>query len=617
MSYLVQGISRSPNRASGTWKKRRTNDGEWMNGLALRICLVAFTIFACCLSTPRAQDGGGRPINNAPQQRIALLFGNSKYNVGPLRNPGNDVRDLSAALEDLNFQVITKYDLTLSEMKRVVREFGQMLRNDSVGLFFYAGHGIQVNGENYIVPVDANINSEEEVEYEALDVGFVLMEMTRARNKMNIVILDACRDNPYSRSFRSSKRGLAPIDAPTGTFIAYATAPGKTAGDGNTGHGVYTQEILKNIKAPGLSIEELFKRVRRGVQAATQGEQIPWDASSLIDDFRFRDNRQSNDSVVTSQGGQPPFAVPGTPHYNAVLTEGFRFHLFNCTLLSDGVECEFEVKNFGEQRWIGISALDTSSTYIVGSNNVRHQATAVSVNGKLNYKNVLHYMRPGGTQTFKLKFAPDLIQMTFIRTLQIDWGFGDDKNFSKKPPIIFENIKPVQQMNLDLGGRPIDPNNLPFRTDGLRQQGLDVSKEGILFRLTGCSLTERGEITCSLEMTNHGDGKRVLISVGGRDGTRVIESHNESEIYASGMRHEIEDKNGVGNFSPTGFNLPYGASHRISLRFSARPFLLPTESYLKEVKLSWSSGELNAMRYKTQSPVKFKDVPLGRTQINH
>ncbi len=128
-------------------------------------------------------------------------------------------------------------------MKRAIRAFGERLRNGGVGLFYYAGHGVQVNGINYLVPVNAEVNSEEEVEYECIDVGFVIAQAASAENRMTIVILDACRNNPFARSFRSALRGLAPVDAPSGTLIAYATAPGSVASDGNARNGLYTPVV--------------------------------------------------------------------------------------------------------------------------------------------------------------------------------------------------------------------------------------------------------------------------------------------------------------------------------------------------------------------------------------
>jgi Caspase domain len=221
------------------------------------------------------------------EKRVALVIGNSAYPTAPLKNPINDAQDMAQALRGLGFDVIYRENLNQSDMKRAIREFGAKIRTGGVGLFYYAGHGVAVKGINYLVPVDAQVESEEEVEYECVDAGFVLAQMDSAGNRLNIVILDACRNNPFARSFRATSRGLAQMDAPSGTLIAYATAPGSVASDGNGRNGLYTQELLKYIRMPNLGIEEVFKRVRISVRTLTQLKQTPWESSSLTGDFYF------------------------------------------------------------------------------------------------------------------------------------------------------------------------------------------------------------------------------------------------------------------------------------------------------------------------------------------
>jgi len=156
-----------------------------------------------------------------------------------------------------------------------------------VGLFYYAGHGIQVNNRNYLIPTNADIISESDVEYEALDAGRILGKMKDAGNNMNIVILDACRNNPFSRSFRTSVRGLVKMDAPTGSLIAYATSPGSLAADGDGKNGIYTKYLVQNLQKPNLKIEEVFKNVRLAVVKETANKQVPWESSSLMGTFYF------------------------------------------------------------------------------------------------------------------------------------------------------------------------------------------------------------------------------------------------------------------------------------------------------------------------------------------
>lgn len=225
------------------------------------------------------------------ERRLALLIGNSDYKYGGvLKNPVNDVRAMDTALNNLDFKVILQTNVTQREMKRAIDQFGRQLRDYSVGLFYYAGHGVQVNGTNYLIPVDADLRFENDVEYDCIDVGRVLGKMETASNKTNIIILDACRDNPFERSWsRSSQgKGLAFMNAPTGTLIAYATSPGRTASDGFGQNSLYTSSILEYITAPNINILELFQKVRKAVITKSNGDQIPWESTSLMGNFYFK-----------------------------------------------------------------------------------------------------------------------------------------------------------------------------------------------------------------------------------------------------------------------------------------------------------------------------------------
>lgn len=247
-------------------------------------------------------------------RRVALLIGNSNYKVSPLRNPSNDAKDMGQVLEDLNFdRVILVLNANLQEMESAVREFYTELNQGSVGVFYYAGHGIQSQGENYLIPVDAEIELETDLRYKALPLGHVLNRIDDASNDVSIVILDACRNNPFSRSWRSGTSGLATVDAPKGVFIAYATAPGSVAGDGEGRNGTFTQALLKYIRTPGLTVEELFKDVRVEVQAVTGERQIPWDSSSLTGDFSFSPEPISPGIASTSPPVVNPVVAPSVP----------------------------------------------------------------------------------------------------------------------------------------------------------------------------------------------------------------------------------------------------------------------------------------------------------------
>lgn len=247
----------------------------------MKHALIILLLFVPAVLQSQTHDDDNR-------SRVALVIGNGDYLSGPLMNTVNDARSVARALRSAGFDVMLRENLSnKDEMKRVIREFGMKLRSGGVGLFYYAGHGMQVNGFNYIIPVNAVINIEEEVEYEAVDVGFVLAYLENAKNSVNIVILDACRNNPFARSFRDASQGLVGMTAPTGTLIAYATAPGSVASDGDGVNGLYTQELLKQINTPGLRVEDVFKNVRKNVLDQSGGRQTPWESSSLIGDFYF------------------------------------------------------------------------------------------------------------------------------------------------------------------------------------------------------------------------------------------------------------------------------------------------------------------------------------------
>lgn len=199
-----------------------------------------------------------RPIDQSQGSEFkqALIIGNADYkHAGILRNPVNDATAISETLQQLGFEVTTITDADKRKMEQFIREFGKQLkRRKGVGLFYYAGHGMQIEGVNYLLPTDINPSNEFDVTYDAVPVGKLLGQMEVAGNGMNMVILDACRNNPFARSFRSSSRGLAQVVAPTGSFISYATAPGQVASDGDGKNGLYTEKLLKHMTTPGLTL---------------------------------------------------------------------------------------------------------------------------------------------------------------------------------------------------------------------------------------------------------------------------------------------------------------------------------------------------------------------------
>jgi hypothetical protein len=222
------------------------------------------------------------------EKRLALVIGNAAYRDAPLANPLNDARDIARALADSSFQVTRLENASLREMRIAVRDFGDRLREQGgVGLFYFAGHGVQVKGRNYLIPIGADIEREDEVEFESLDANLVLEKLDSAGNRFNIVILDACRNNPFARAYRSATQGLAQMDAPSGTVVAFSTAPGSVASDGPGRNGLYTQHLVEGINREGLKVEEVFKQVRAEVRRDSGGKQTPWESTSLEGDFYF------------------------------------------------------------------------------------------------------------------------------------------------------------------------------------------------------------------------------------------------------------------------------------------------------------------------------------------
>lgn len=225
------------------------------------------------------------------QKRLALVIGNSNYqNGGSLPNPVNDANAIASALQSVGFEVMKYQDVTQKEMKMAINAFGKKLNGYEVGVFYYAGHGIQNKGMNYMIPVEADLQTEEQVEFDCVAADRVLAYMDAAQVKVNVIIMDACRNNPFERSWHRSANGngLAMMNAPTGSLIAYATAPGRVASDGEGSNGLYTSALLKHLGDPKLTIEQVFKKVRTEVTEKSMGAQVPWETTSLTgDDFYF------------------------------------------------------------------------------------------------------------------------------------------------------------------------------------------------------------------------------------------------------------------------------------------------------------------------------------------
>ena len=247
------------------------------NSRLLMRCCLAGIVFGAAFAYPAIAAG---------EQKVALVIGNSAYPVATLTNPVNDATAVAAKLRSMGFDVTLKTNAIQRDMTRSFREFGQKLAKGSVGLFYFAGYGIQAYGKNFLIPVDAEIDTEASAQSEGVDVDHVIQHMGSAR--LSMVILDASRSSPFEQRFRSGGgNGLAQISAPTGSLLAYAAAPGKVVPDAGRRLSIYATELLKVLNIPGLAVEDVFKQLRINVLQASNNAQVTWDASSLTGKFYF------------------------------------------------------------------------------------------------------------------------------------------------------------------------------------------------------------------------------------------------------------------------------------------------------------------------------------------
>ena len=269
------------------------------------VILLAAIAVSIAFSVSYAADRKGFSVQARGENRLALVIGNGSYKDIPLSTTVNDADEMEKTLTYLGFSVKKETDISHPAMEKAIRDFGSSLRPGDTALFYFSGHGVQSDGNNYLIPIGADIQGEDEIKHKCVPADMVLAKMKQAGSGVNIVILDACRNNPF-KGFKSMNQGLASMDATVvrGTFIAYATAPKTVAYTGTGSTSIYTKHLIKLMKTPGLKIEDIFKRIRESVMAETSDKQMPWESSSLIGkDFYFADS--GSITIVT-----PPTPTP-------------------------------------------------------------------------------------------------------------------------------------------------------------------------------------------------------------------------------------------------------------------------------------------------------------------
>ena len=329
------------------------------------------------------------------EKRIALVIGNGNYASSFLANPENDARAMSEALQKLGFTVNEYRNLDQVQMKKAIDDFGLHLKGNDIGLFYYAGHGIQAKGYNYLIPVDAQLKTEEQVEYDCVRADRVLALMETSGTKINIIILDACRNNPFERSWTRSPtgKGLAFMSAPRGTLIAYATAPGSTASDGSGKNGLYTSALLESIQIPDITIIQVFQNVRNTVAQKSQEKQMPWESTSLTADFYFNPANNRNNLVASTVEA----SITVSPEKATDLPGDDYSGIYTCTL------------GTGQVMTLVLSANENGSyNGTISDNNYKYNVTAQVQDGVLTG----HYGEGTGAVNFTARIQDQSLPFT-------------------------------------------------------------------------------------------------------------------------------------------------------------------------------------------------------------
>jgi hypothetical protein len=303
--------------------RRRVVLGWW-----LVLCGLAWPLHAGAQAA-RGSSAAATPGVSLTEERVALVIGNAAYKHDPLDNPVNDARLIGARLEQAGFRVTRRENLDRNAMAAALRDFGAVLTENTVAVLYYAGHALQLRDQNYMIPIDAEIRNEDDIGLQGVDLTFILGRMSRAKSRVNVVILDACRDNPFAKRASPNTQGLAQMDAPIGTLLAYATAPGKGAPDGigQQGNSIYTAQLARHLLTPGLPVELMFKRVREAVVRESRQLQVPWEHSSLLGEFAFVPGMAAAASVDPGDGGLATETAFWSGMQNSRRADEFRAYL--------------------------------------------------------------------------------------------------------------------------------------------------------------------------------------------------------------------------------------------------------------------------------------------------
>ena len=407
--------------------------------------LLSLVVLLCLASTVIAQA-------QPKESRVALVIGNAAYVQGSLANPVNDARAMAARLRTLGFDVILRENLKTRDIGGVYREFRSKIAPGNVALVFYAGHGIQFKGQNYFPAVDSVINSEEDVPLQSLNLSSLLDNMEEAKAGVSLVFLDACRNNPYSRSFRSPSSGLAKVEAASGTLIHYATKPGSVAADGDGKNGTYTEALLAQMSEPGIPVELMLKRVANRVVAKTKGKQEPWVEGSLRGDFYFF-------GPTTVQGQPAGSATGGQARSKEQIEDDFWDSIKGS---GDSTSLSLYLDTYPSGRYVGPARLALSKLM---SPPASSQTTAVSAPTK--------DMKPGAARAEedawrKVKAAMDVAT---VQQFLDDYPSGNNASLAREklaqmkklrseaPAAVFYTVKPgdtLIRIGMEAGQSPSD-----------------------------------------------------------------------------------------------------------------------------------------------------------------